>query len=79
MKLTKTYESLPKIVKLIIQFFLGGVVGGIYRVIRFFETKNIITLIVGILCLVTGIGNVIAWVLDFITELLHNRISILAD
>lgn len=78
MKITKMYEDLPKIIKLILQFFFGGVIGGVYRIIRFIETKNIVTLIVGILCLVTGIGNFIAWVLDFITELLHNRITILA-
>ena len=76
--LTATYESLPKIVKLILQFFFGYIIGGVYRIIRFIETKNIITLVAGILCLVTGVGNFIAWVVDFITELLHDRISILA-
>ena len=79
MNITKTYEDLPKILKLILQFFFGGLIGGVYRIIRFLETKNIVTLVVGILCLVTGIGNVIAWVVDFITELLHNRITVLAN
>lgn len=76
--ITATYESLPKIVKLILQFFFGSFIGGVYRIIRFVETKNIITLVAGILCLFTGIGNVIAWVVDFITELLNNRISVFA-
>ena len=78
MKLTETYENLPKIVKIIIQLFLGSVVGGVYRIIRFTETKNIVTLVVGILVLFTGIGNAIAWVVDLITEIISNRITVLA-
>lgn len=76
---TQKYEELPKIVKIILQIFLGGLIGGIYRIIRFVETKNVVTLIVGILVLVTGIGNFIAWIVDLITEILHNRITVLAD
>ena len=76
---TQKYEELPKIVKIILQIFLGGLIGGIYRIIRFVETKNVVTLAVGILVLVTGIGNLIAWIVDLITEILHNRITVLAD
>ncbi len=79
MKLTEQYENLPKIAKIILQLFLGGVIGGVYRVIRYTETKNVVTLVVGILCLFTGIGNGIAWVVDLVTEILSNRITILAD
>lgn len=77
--ITETYESLPKIAKIILQIFLGGLIGGIYRIIRFVETKNIVTLVVGIVCLVTGIGNLIVWVVDLITEITSNRITVLAD
>ncbi len=76
---TQKYEELPKIVKIILQIFLGGLIGGIYRIIRFVETKNVVTLVVGILVLVTGIGNLIAWIVDLITEILHIRITVLAD
>lgn len=78
MKLTEMYENLPKIVKILLQIFLGGVIGGIYRIVRFTETKNVVTLVVGLLTLFTGIGNGIAWVVDLITEILHNRITVLA-
>ena len=78
MKITETYENLPKIVKVLLQLFLGGVIGGIYRIVRFFETKNIITLVVGLLCTFTGVGNFIAWVVDLITEITQNRITVLA-
>jgi len=76
--ITASYEALPKLLKVILQIFFGGLIGGIYRIVRFFETKNIVTLIVGILCLVTGIGNGIAWIVDLITEIFSNRISVLA-
>ncbi len=77
--ITKMYEDLPKIVKVILQLILGGIIGGIYRILRFVETKNVVTLVVGILVLVTGIGNLIIWIADLITEILHNRITIFAD
>lgn len=77
--MTKTYEDLPKIVKIILQLFFGWLIGGVYRIIRYTETKNIVTLVVGILVLFTGIGNGIAYVVDLVTELLSNRITVLAD
>ena len=76
---TASYEALPKIAKVILQIFLGGLIGGLYRIIRFFETKNAVTLVVGILCLFTGIGNFIAWVLDLFTEITENRIKFFAE
>ena len=76
--ITEMYEELPKLIKIILQLILGSVIGGVYRILRFVETKNIVTLVVGILVLVTGIGNAIAWVVDLVTEILHNRITVLA-
>lgn len=76
---TSAYEALPKIAKLIIQLLLGAVVGGIYRIVRYFETKNVVTLVVGLLVTFTGVGNLIAWVVDLVTELLNDRITVLAD
>ena len=78
MNITKMYEDLPKLAKILLQIFLGGIIGGVYRILRFFETKNIVTLVVGILVLVTGVGNMIAWVVDLITEILYNKITVLA-
>ncbi len=79
MKLTETYENLPKIAKILLQIFLGGVIGGIYRIVRYTETKNIVTLVVGIVCLVTGVGNFAAWIIDLVTEITQNKITVLAD
>lgn len=75
--ITAQYEALPKIVKVIIQLFLGAVVGGVYRILRFLETKNIVTLVVGILNFV-GLGFIF-WIIDLITEITSNKISVLAD
>ena len=77
--LTAAYEALPKIVKIILQLFFGWLIGGIYRIVRFVEKQNIVTLVVGILCLVTGVGNLIAWIVDLITEITSDRITVLAD
>ena len=77
--MTATYEALPKIVKILLQIFLGSLIGGIYRIVRFVEKKNVVTLVVGLLVLFTGIGNVIAWIVDLFTELTVNKITVLAD
>ena len=77
--MTKSYESLPKMAKLILQFFFGYLIGGIYRIVRFTEKGNTTTLIVGILCLVTGVGNFIAWIADFVSELTNDKIIYFAD
>ena len=79
MKITETYENLPKIIKVLLQIFLGAIVSGVYRVIRFLETKNIVTLVVGIVSLVTAGLFGILWVVDLVTEIFKNRITVLAD
>ena len=75
--LTATYEALPKLVKIIIQLFLGAFVGGVYRIVKFLETKNIVTLVVGILNFV-GLGFIF-WIVDIVTEITKNKITFLAD
>ncbi|MBR2651072.1 MAG: hypothetical protein IKD45_05370 [Clostridia bacterium] len=75
--LTATYESLPKIVKIIIQIVLGAIVGGVYRIVKFLETKNVVTLVVGILNFV-GLGFIL-WIVDIVTEITSNKITFLAD
>ncbi len=75
--LTAQYEALPKIIKIIIQLFLGALVGGIYRIVRFLETKNIVTLVAGILNFV-GLGFIF-WIIDLVTEITSNKITVLAE
>lgn len=77
--ITKQYEALPKIVKVLLQLFLGYIISGVYRIIRFTETKNVVTLVVGLVGLLTGVGNFIVWLIDLITEITQNKICVLAD
>ena len=77
--LTASYDALPLILRVVIQLIVGVVVGGIYRIIRYLETKNTVTLIVGLLVTFTGIGNVIAWVVDFVTLILNGKYTVFVD
>ena len=77
--ITGAYEALPKLAKILLQIFFGAFIGGVYRILRFLETKNIVTLVAGILVLVTGVGNFIAWIVDLFTEITKDRITVLAD
>ena len=74
---TSKYEELPKIVKILLQLFLGALVGGVYRILRFLENNNIVTLIAGILNFF-GLG-IVFWVVDLITEITKDKITFLAD
>lgn len=74
---TAMYEDLPKIAKILLQIFLGYIVSAVYRILRYLETKNVVTLAVGILCFF-GLGFIF-WVVDLITEITNNKISVLAD
>lgn len=77
--ITASYDSLPLILRIIIQLFGGVVVGGIYRIIKFVENRNLATLVVGLLATITGIGNIIVWVVDLITLIFSGRYTVFAD
>lgn len=77
--ITAQYDALPLIVRIIIQIIGGVIVGGIYRIVRFLETKNTITLVVGLLVTFTGIGNVICWILDFICLILKGKYTLFVE
>lgn len=77
--LTKSYDELPFILRLIIQIIGGAIVGGIYRIVRYFESKNIVTLVVGLLATFTVVGNVIAWVVDLVTLILNGKYTLFVD
>ena len=75
--ITAQFESLPKIAKVLNLIFLGVIVSGVYRIVRYLEKKNIVTLVAGILCF-TGIGFIFG-IVDAVTEILNNKITLLAD
>ena len=75
--ITAQFESLPKWAQLLIIFFASGLFSAIYRIIRYTETKNTTTLVVGIVSLFC-LGFVLA-IIDFITEITDNKVKVLAD
>ncbi|MBR2930561.1 MAG: hypothetical protein IKC32_04960 [Clostridia bacterium] len=77
--LTAAYDSLPFIAKLLIIIIGGVIVGGVYRIVKYFETKNIITLVVGLLGTFTGIGNLILWICDVVTTITRGKFVVFAD
>lgn len=77
--LTATFENLPKLVKVILLIFFGWFIGGVYRIVRYLETKNILTLVAALLGLFTGVGNLIMEIADIVTEVLNNKITFFAD
>lgn len=79
MKIIDTYESLDQWLKVLLQIFFGAYIGGVYRLLRYTESQNTTTLVVGILFIATGVGNLIAWVIDLYSEIKFNRITILVD
>ncbi|MBQ2718573.1 MAG: hypothetical protein IJF73_00730 [Clostridia bacterium] len=77
--LTEMYEALPRLAKIVLQVLFGGIIGGIYRILRFAEKGNAVTLVAGLLATFTGIGNAVAWIVDLYTEVVNDRITVLAD
>ena len=77
--LTKTYDSIPLIARVLIQIFAGVIAGGIYRIVRYFETRNLVTLIVGLLVTFTVVGNVISWIIDLYTLIKDKKYSLFVD
>ena len=74
---TAMYEDLPKIAKILLQIFLGSLISGVYRILRYVETKNVVTLVVGILCFF--FLGFIFWIIDLVTLITKDKITVLAD
>ena len=77
--ITGSYDALPWLLRLIVVIVGGVIVGGIYRIAKYLETRNTVTLVVGLLATFTGIGNVIIWVIDVVTTILHGKFTVLVD
>ena len=77
-KYTEQFENLPLIVKILLFLpWTGGLVSGIYRILRYLETKNTTTLVVGILCFFC-IGTILG-IVDLSTEITSGRVTVLAE
>ena len=76
--ITASYDSLPLLLRIIIQLIGGAIVGGVYRIVKFVENHNNSTLIAGIIALIPAC-NVVAWVVDLITLIVYGKYTVYAD
>lgn len=74
----KSYDELPWIARFLIVLFLGAIVGGIYRIVKFLETKNTKTLVFGILALIPPVDFVF-WILDVVATITKGKFAYLVD
>ncbi len=63
-ELSKAFESLPKIVKIILALPALDIVWQIYRLIRSIEEKNTLGIVLAVILLVAG--PTILWIIDII-------------
>lgn len=77
--MTHYFDDLSVLVKAILLILLGGIISPVYRILRYLETKNIVTLVVGIVCLVTGVGNFILGLVDLVCVLTKGKITVFAE
>ena len=77
--LTSTYDALPLWLRILVQIIVGVVAGGVYRIVRFFETRNVTTLVVGLLVTFTFVGNVISWIVDLVCLVLNGKYTLFVE
>jgi len=79
MEICKAFDNLPWILRVILLIVFGWIISPVYRILRWTGSKNTTTLVVGLLGLLTGIGNVILEICDVVTTILGGKISVFAD
>ena len=74
------FESLPKVVKILLFLFpiSGWALSSIYRFYFFAEKRKLITLVVGLMGLVSGIGIIFGWA-DALSELKFNKVTFFVE
>ena len=77
--MTKSYDKLSWVLRLVLQIIFGVLISGIYRIVRFTEKKNVTTLVVGLLGLFTGIGNLILCIVDLVTLIVNKKFTVFVD
>ncbi len=73
--MTKWYDNLPWILRLIMAIFLGYPLAIVIRVLRFVDSKNVVTLVAAILAIPFGF---VFWLIDLITTIIGQGICVLA-
>ena len=73
---TGRFDRLRLWQKLLVELVFGWIMAAIYRIARFFETRNASTLLFGVLCLALF---PFMWFIDFLSICVYGRITFLAD
>lgn len=68
----KSFDSLPRIVKIIFALPVLDIIWGIYRLCRSIAKKNVLAIILSIVMLI--LCPVIFWIVDLITTILMNKV-----
>lgn len=74
--LTGRFDKLSLWQKIIGEFFFGWLLASLYRIIRYFETRNASTLMFGVLCIALF---PFAWIIDFLSICVYGRIAFLSE
>ncbi len=74
--LTARFDKLPLWGKILIELCFGWLLASVYRITRFFETRNASTLLFGVLCLALF---PFMWFIDFLSICVYGKITFLAD
>ena len=74
--LTGRFDKLHLWQKLTWELFFGWLMASLYRIIRFFETRNSSTFMFGMLCIALF---PFAWIIDFLSICVYGRIAFLSE
>ena len=77
--ITAKFESLPMWAKVVLLLIAGTIISPVYRILRYFETKNTTTLIVGIIAIAVGCGGTVLGILDALSEFQNGKITLFAE
>lgn len=73
------FENLPKIIKIILFIPLWGwAFSALNRIFKFVNKKNVVTLVVGILCIFPIIGFILS-IVDLVTTITNDKITVFYD
>ena len=77
--MNKWFDNLSTIVKVVLLFPIWGwVVGALYRISKYLESKNTMTLVGAVLFFIPPVGFVLS-IVDIITAATQGKIVLLAD
>ena len=75
----KWFEDLDKVVRIILFIPIWGwVFSALNRIFKFVDKKNVVTLVVGILCIIPIIGFVLS-IVDLVTTITSDKIAVLYE